>query len=54
MGRDNAGGKGGKSVLKKEQPMQRPRAEREGREFENVLVSSQNGLFGTGGVWESC
>lgn len=33
--------------------MQRPRAEREGRGFGNFLVSSQNGLFGTGGGWES-
>lgn len=34
--------------------MQRPRTEREDKKLENFLVNSQNELFGTGGVWESC
>lgn len=33
--------------------MQRLRAKREGREFENSLVNSQNSFFGTGGMSES-
>lgn len=38
---------------RREWPVQVPRMEREGRQFEN-LVSSQNGLFGSGRGGKSC